>query len=753
MFQPNSVIAGRYQVIRLVGQGGMSNLYLCYDRKYNNAVVVIKEMTAAYSDPKEQQMAVELFHREAKLLASLNHRHIPKVYDYFQFAGKYYLSMEFIDGEDLAQKLEAKKGPLPETQVLEWGEQMATVLFYLHKHDPPIVFRDVKPSNIMLTEQGVKLIDFGIARHFDQAKKGDTMRIGSPGYAPPEQYAAQTDPRSDIYALGVTLHHALTGRDPTATQTPFLVPPARNLNPALSEASAAMLARATQLDPNDRYQSILEMKNDIKHILSRGKQSTRVVGAPPAPPPGPLPGGAAASAASNSAAPATATAAVAGAGAAAAGAVAAGAVVAGAAGNPASATVAAGLQGAQPVPPVKRKKRRRTGLMLAACALLVLLGGFVAQSPRARETVAQKLRLLLSNLSRSGSNSGPEEAINKALMDGDPRKLLPLFGNGTLAGLSQDKQALYRLNLLAAEISPPDPSLRPGILHLLYPEEMVGTPEEESLFRASAQALGAINGSGGVGKQLLIVLPRSYASGSLDGAIARLASEKASGGQRLLILDPNSEAAQLSPESLGLKPMVLGDSAPPTVPSLAWRAGQEPALLFSWKKVEGKLLWAAAGAPPTSLKAQKVELADGAEGLSRLLQRSASEQAVLVVEAERLAGQEGAGAEGRLLLLAAGPASLPKLAPGAKAEALVLGSPVRQADPSAPVGGLFPSPSGGLSWSQGRLFDAVALSAKPASMDYSGITVTRPAEGKDLPGLAVRYRWTASGWVPSLQNK
>ena len=203
MFQPNAVIAGRYQVVRLVGQGGMSNLYLAYDRKYSNASVVVKEMTASYSDPKEQQMAVDLFHREAKLLASLNHRHIPKVFDYFQFAGKYYLSMEYIDGVDLAVKLEEQNGPLPEKQVLEWGEQIATVLFYLHKHEPPIVFRDVKPSNIMISSQGVKLIDFGIARHFDQAKKGDTMRIGSPGYAPPEQYAAQTDPRSDIYAFSM----------------------------------------------------------------------------------------------------------------------------------------------------------------------------------------------------------------------------------------------------------------------------------------------------------------------------------------------------------------------------------------------------------------------------------------------------------------------------------------------------------------------------------------------------------------------
>lgn len=282
MFPPGTVIANRYEVIRLVGQGGMSNLYLCKDRKYQNALVVIKEMTAAYSDPKEQQMAVNLFHREAKLLASLNHRHIPKVYDYFQFQGKYYLSMEFVDGEDLGKKLMDKPGPMDEKDVAELGTQMATVLYYLHVHKPPIVFRDVKPSNIMMTAQGVKLIDFGIARHFDVAKKGDTMRIGSPGYAPPEQYSGQTDPRSDVYALGVTLHHAVTGRDPTTTNTPFILPPPRDLNPKCSQQMADIIKKATQLDPASRYQTMLEMKRDLAAIANPGAASgTRVVSGPP----------------------------------------------------------------------------------------------------------------------------------------------------------------------------------------------------------------------------------------------------------------------------------------------------------------------------------------------------------------------------------------------------------------------------------------------------------------------------------------
>lgn len=744
MFQPNSVIAGRYQVIRLVGQGGMSNLYLAYDRKYNNAIVVVKEMTAAYSDPKEQQMAVELFHREAKLLASLNHRHIPKVYDYFQFAGKYYLSMEFIDGEDLAQKLEATKGPLPEAQVLEWGEQIATVLFYLHKHDPPIVFRDVKPSNIMLCDQGVKLIDFGIARHFDQAKKGDTMRIGSPGYAPPEQYAAQTDPRSDIYALGVTLHHALTGRDPTGTQTPFLVPPARNINPALSEATAAMLARATQLSPEDRYQNILEMKNDIKHILSRGKQSTRVVGAPP-PPPGPSVSSppVSAPAVALSAAAATAAAAAAAASPASPGAAASSAA-------PASAPVVV-------VGPVggaakSAKKRPGKGMLLVALLLLIGGGGVFLAGPDGRQAMATQLRSFFVTLSHSDEKS-PEGVIAEAVFEagktGNPQGLLALLGNAQMSALSQDKQALYRLNILAAEVAPQD--FPPGIVHLLYPEELVGGPEEEKVFSSAASAVAAVNGSGGLDKQLLIVLPRAYSQGSLDSLIAKLSVQESKGGQRILILAQGAQTVTLSPESQGQTLLVVGEKDPgdgvPWLPSLP--ADRLMGSLFPTAapaKGSSKLLWAA-GQPPAGSKAEKVEFSDSADSLNRLLQRSAAEEATVVVEASRLKDLEGLSQEGRLLLLAIGAETLPELAPGAKAEALVLGSPLREATSSD----LCLSPSTGLSPAQARIFDAVLLLATMRTdVGYTGITLTRLPKGKDQPGTPARYRWMASGWVPAL---
>ncbi|MBN9415682.1 MAG: serine/threonine protein kinase [Candidatus Eremiobacteraeota bacterium] len=251
---------------RLLGQGGMSNLYIATDLQQGNAVRVIKEMTARYADPNEQKMAENLFMREAQLLATLNHPHIPKVFDKFIFQGKYYLSMEYCQGDDLG-KIIQDRGTIDEKMASAWGSQMATVLYYLHRQNPPIVFRDVKPSNIMIVNEQVKLIDFGIARHFTSAKKGDTMRIGSPGYAPPEQYSGQTDPRSDIYALGVTLHHAVTGFDPTISQTPFLIPPARSLNPKVSAEMEALIARATQLDPDKRYDNCLDMKRDLQVVM------------------------------------------------------------------------------------------------------------------------------------------------------------------------------------------------------------------------------------------------------------------------------------------------------------------------------------------------------------------------------------------------------------------------------------------------------------------------------------------------------
>lgn len=272
MLSPGTELANRYRMIRLIAQGGMSNIYLCYDMKENRQMVV-KEMSAQYGDPQEQALAEKHFNQEADLLRSLRHRNLPKATDKFSQGGKFYFVMEFVEGEDLAKILASSPGPIPEEKVARWAHQIATVLYFLHCHkDPqtqksePIIFRDIKPSNIMLCKDTVKLIDFGIARHFNPYKKGDTMRIGSPGYAPPEQYSGQTDPRSDIYSLGVTMYHLLTKKDPSATQTPFRLPPIKTINPGVSSKMAYIIDKATQLDPANRYSTALEMKKDLETI-------------------------------------------------------------------------------------------------------------------------------------------------------------------------------------------------------------------------------------------------------------------------------------------------------------------------------------------------------------------------------------------------------------------------------------------------------------------------------------------------------
>ncbi|MFA7479946.1 MAG: protein kinase [Vulcanimicrobiota bacterium] len=759
MFQPNSIIAGRYQVIRLVGQGGMSNLYLAHDRKYNNAEVVVKEMTASYSDPKEQQMAVDLFHREAKLLASLNHRHIPKVFDYFQFAGKYYLSMEYIDGVDLAVKLEETKGPLPEKQVLEWGEQVAQVLFYLHKHDPPIVFRDVKPSNIMISSQGVKLIDFGIARHFDQAKKGDTMRIGSPGYAPPEQYAAQTDPRSDIYALGVTLHHALTGRDPTTTSTPFLVPPARNLNPALSEATAAMLARATQLDPSDRYQSVLEMRKDIKHILQRGNQSTRVVGAPPAVPqaaaaPAP-PAAAAVPAAAAAPAPAGAqppSAAQQAAPAPSSGSqptapssgqsqqLQPGAVAPPNSGAPANAN----QPPAQNAAPKPKKKVSLGRALLAACVFVIVAGGTALATMDAgvRErwlsAAQQKVESLLTEL-RRGEN--PEDRLRQSLLSGDPRALLPLFQSSDFQEMSEEKKELFRLNLLAAGTT----GEQPMVIHLLIPEGQ----DEAWVWEVSSAVLGAINGVGGVQGRLCLIVPKSYSKNELPRTLQNLIKEdqERQTPDSFLVLGGQDEPW---PEGAPSNVLFLSSTDLPGRRTVKTFTNDHLIELFSGGLDSGSAptVWGIPGPVPASAMESQTPVSSppDKQALTNMLAQASSANGQLALLAEDGRALSELGAPGEVLLFATDAQELAPLGEAMEGTATVLSSPFEEVAP----GSLRLAPQAPLSPAEARLFDALLLSATPGQQAFHGLTIRRNSNGEVSEKLPIKYRWEKGTWLPLL---
>ncbi|HEY3999168.1 MAG TPA: bifunctional serine/threonine-protein kinase/ABC transporter substrate-binding protein [Candidatus Xenobia bacterium] len=277
MLNPGDILERRYQIVKLLGAGGMSNIYLCriVGDPGPERFWVIKEMSVHYADPSEQATAVELFLREGELLQRLDHKNLPKVIDRFFVNGKYHFVMEFVDGEDLGKLITRNPQGLPENMVLPWAVEVAQVLYYLHCQQPPIVFRDMKPSNIMISKGTVKLIDFGIARSFKPNKKKDTISIGSPGYAPPEQYSGQTDPRSDIYALGATVHHLLTGRDPTETRTPFKFEPVNVLKPSISEATAAIIAKATELDPSMRYQNALDMKKALSTVAGIHTRPTR----------------------------------------------------------------------------------------------------------------------------------------------------------------------------------------------------------------------------------------------------------------------------------------------------------------------------------------------------------------------------------------------------------------------------------------------------------------------------------------------
>jgi serine/threonine-protein kinase len=283
MLPADSVLHSRYVVVKLIDKGGMAAVYQVTDLHLPGAQWAVKEMSnTAISDPAERQRAVAAFRQEAQLLASLSHPNLPRVVDSFSQDGKQYLVMEYVDGETLEQIASSATAPLDEGQVLSWMVQLCGVLTYLHGRQPPVIFRDLKPANIMMDRQGrLKLIDFGIARHFKPGQTNDTQPMGTPGYAAPEAYGrGQSDARSDLYSLGVTLHALLTGHDPGTT--PFHLPPIRKLAPRASEQVETIVQRATQMDPASRYQSAVEMKQALLHAAGQLAQAPTHAASPAA---------------------------------------------------------------------------------------------------------------------------------------------------------------------------------------------------------------------------------------------------------------------------------------------------------------------------------------------------------------------------------------------------------------------------------------------------------------------------------------
>jgi serine/threonine protein kinase/ABC-type branched-subunit amino acid transport system substrate-binding protein len=263
---------GRYIVDRLLGQGGMGAAALARDTRVSNKLVVIKELTSDSADPAQRQEDVRNFQREVETLANLDHPLVPSVTDSFQEGSRYYMVQDYVAGENLEDRMDRVKQPMPEREALAYASQVLDILEYLEQQKPPIVHRDIKPANIIIgsKDKRAHLVDFGIARADEakNARRKQTSALGTPGYAPPEQYQGNADGRSDLYALAATIHHIVTNRDPR-NYPPFTYPPARSLNPKLSPDIERVLEHALQINVNNRYQNASEMKRDIDGILAR----------------------------------------------------------------------------------------------------------------------------------------------------------------------------------------------------------------------------------------------------------------------------------------------------------------------------------------------------------------------------------------------------------------------------------------------------------------------------------------------------
>jgi len=255
----------RYHIQKMIGQGGMGAVYLAKDIKDQGRLCAVKEMSLSMVPREEQGQAIQNFKIEAKILWALNHPNLPALTGFFFQNQRYFLVMEYIDGSTLEELLERNGAPFPERRVLAWAQQLCDVLEYLHSQRPPIIFRDFKPGNIMLTRNGqIKLIDFGIARFFRSTSSQDTQVLGTPGYAPPEQYGkSQTDERSDIYALGMTLFHLLTN---TLSEKGFGLDDVRAVNPRVSPMVARALEKATRIDPNERYENVSAFRRALLEV-------------------------------------------------------------------------------------------------------------------------------------------------------------------------------------------------------------------------------------------------------------------------------------------------------------------------------------------------------------------------------------------------------------------------------------------------------------------------------------------------------
>lgn len=286
MLATGVILAKRYSIESVLGRGGMGAVYLARMEALGGKRVAIKEMTLSVPDGMKDK-ALAQFQTEARLLANLDHPNLVQVTDFFEEGGHHYLVMAYVDGETLSDRLKQSEGPLRVPEVLEWARQLCSVLDYLHNQNPPIIFRDLKPSNIMLDAGNrIKLIDFGIARSFNPESVTCTFiqGMGTQGYSPLEQYggAGSTDPRSDQYALGATLYHLLTGEVPISPveilSMDKKLPSPRTLNPNIPVALDKILMRSLGVRKEERYPTVADMAKALARLDEGDEEETANLG-------------------------------------------------------------------------------------------------------------------------------------------------------------------------------------------------------------------------------------------------------------------------------------------------------------------------------------------------------------------------------------------------------------------------------------------------------------------------------------------
>ena len=273
MLEIGSVIDGKYKILNVVGKGGMSVVYLAmYERANKQWAIkeVRKDGMQSFEVVKQNLVA------ETDLLKKLNHPHLPSIIDVIDCDDTFLIVMDYIEGNPLSKALETS-GAQNQDDVIEWAKQLCDVLGYLHSRKPPIIYRDMKPSNVMLKPDGnVMLIDFGTAREFKYSSVADTTCLGTQGYAAPEQFGGhgQTDARTDIYCLGATMYHLVTGHNPATP--PYEMYPIRQWNPMLSSGLEEIILKCTQRNPEDRYQSCAELLYALDHYKDLDIENKKV---------------------------------------------------------------------------------------------------------------------------------------------------------------------------------------------------------------------------------------------------------------------------------------------------------------------------------------------------------------------------------------------------------------------------------------------------------------------------------------------